>query len=99
MHVKHSFRTTDFPIFVTGQPTKSMSTDEFAALGAENVVFVRTITGMELSAFVPEANITDPYVELHMIMSADGSPVLVTDNDEAIHEWLEDKDVSLVQWH
>lgn len=98
MHVKHSFKTTDFPAVVS-QPAKTMSIDEFAALGAEDVVFIRPITGLELTSFVPEANITDPYVELHMIMSADGSPVLVTDNSEAIYEWLEDKDISLVQRH
>lgn len=99
MHVKHNYRTTDFPIHVEPQPAKSMTIDEFAALGVEDVVFVRAITGLELAAFVPEANISDPYVELQLIMSADGSPVLVTDNRAVIHEWLEDKDVSLVQWH
>lgn len=83
----------------TGELSRAMSAQEFAALGADSIVFRRPITGAELAAFVPQARIAPDDAVFSMIMAADGAPVLVTDNDEAIAEWLDENEVTLVTRH
>jgi|GEM_PF-138251 len=99
MQDKSFFKTLDFPVPVLNAPLKSMSEEEFAALGAGQVVFLRPATAEELVPFVPQARTMPPDTEFNLIMSADGAPILVTDNDEAVADWLEDNEVTLVQRH
>lgn len=99
MYHRHSFKTESFPAQTVSSPLKAMSEQEFAALGADTVVFLRSISGEHLASFIPEAKTTPEDAQFQMIMSADGALVLVTDNDEAIDSWLEDRDVTLVQRH
>ena len=100
MYDKSNFRAEYFPFPIVSASLKAMSPEEFAALGAETIVFVRPITGTELAHFIPEAQIAPEDAVFQLIMSADGSPVLVTDNDAAITDWLEDRDeITLVRRH
>lgn len=99
MYHRHSFKTENFPVHAFSGPLKAMNEQEFAALGAETVVFVRSISGEHLASFIPEAMTAPEDAQFQMVMSADGAPVMVTDNDEAIDDWLEDRDVTLVQRH
>lgn len=80
-------------------PLKSISAAEFAALGADNVAFVRPISGTELVELVPQAEIEPEDAMVHLLMSGDGTPLLVTDSLDAVDDWLEDKPVSLVSLH
>jgi len=99
MQNRIGYKTQDFPFHAIPQPVKTMSAQEFAALGADSAVFAREITGDQLSQFIPEAEGAPEDGIFQMIMSADGSPVLVTDNDAAVYEWLEHNDIVLVQRH
>lgn len=99
MYEKLNYKTTEFPHNALLQPLSAISKEEFAALGADRVVFARPISGVELARFIPEAlNVPEDAV-FQMVMSADGSPALVTDNAGALFDWLEDNDVTLVQRH
>lgn len=78
---------------------KALSAAEFAALGAEHVVFIRRIGGDELARIFPDIADVSALDELNLLMAADGSPVLVTDSDAALSDWLSDHDVGLATVH
>lgn len=99
MHDKHGSKTETFPLPLLSDAMKDMSDKEFAALGAEKIVFKRRISAEALSKFVPQAVDMPQDLKFLLLMSADGSPVLVTDSDEAIANWLEEHDVALVERH
>ncbi len=86
---------------ITGQahPLRNLSEDEFAALGGENMVFVRSISARELALFLPEAKSMPGDVQFQMIMAANGAPVLVSDSQTALLDWFEQNDFDQVQRH
>ncbi len=80
-------------------PLKKLSDVEFAALGGDKMVFVRSISARQLARFLPEAASMPADVLFQMIMAADGAPVLIADNPGAVSDWLDENPVSLVQLH
>ena len=99
MQDKISYKTQDFPFPALSLPLKAMSAEEFAELGANSAMFLRQITGEHLASFIPEATGAPEDGIFQMIMSASGAPILVTDSTDAVHAWLEDNDITLVQRH
>lgn len=77
---------------------KLLSAAEFAALGGDAVAFVRAISGQELDAIVAEADFEADQT-YQLVMSADGTPLLVTDTTDSVVEWLDDKNLGLVAVH
>jgi hypothetical protein len=88
-----------FPQLVTNQTLKSITTQEFADLGAEAIVYAQQISAAELKLLFADAMSEVPEGNLTLLMSAAGVPLLVTDNDQAIGDWLEQHEVTLVQRH
>lgn len=80
-------------------PLKELSAREFAALGGSDVVFVRSISAGELARFVPEAAMAPEEFQFQMIMSAEGAPLMVSDNVQAVHDWLGEHPVSIALRH
>ena len=80
-------------------PLRYLSADEFAALGGDNTVFVRTISAKQLAEFLPEAKSMPDDVQFQLIMGADGAPILITDSQTALADWFENNDFSQVQRH
>lgn len=80
-------------------PLKALSALEFAALGADRMVFVRTISADLLASFVPEASSMPEDMIFQLIMGADGSPLLVADNSQAVSDWLSEAEVVQVLRH
>jgi hypothetical protein len=78
-------------------PLKHLTEAQFMALGGNAVVFVRPIRGEKLSQFL-QTDVADDE-ELQLVMSGDGSPLLVADSQEAVAEWLADKNYGLVAVH
>ncbi|WDR07135.1 DUF1150 family protein [Devosia rhodophyticola] len=79
-------------------PLKMLTAAEFAALGGDAVAFVRAISGHELDMIVQDVDfIADELYQL--VMSADGTPLLVTDTEDSVAEWLDDKNLGLVSVH
>lgn len=96
---KISLMAEHFPQLLANNALKSISTEDFAALGADRIVFARALTGEKLGELFPEAAAAVPNDSFNLLMTAGGVPVLVTDSDEAIADWLEQHEVTLVQRH
>ncbi len=79
-------------------PLKTLTPAQFAALGGTAVVFVRSIGGEALSRMV-RSNEIDEAGSYQLVMSADGSPLFVTDTADSVTEWLSDKNFGLVTLH
>jgi hypothetical protein len=79
-------------------PLKSLTRAQFAALGGSAVAYVRPISGSILSTMITDAQF-DQDMEYHLLMSADGTPLLVTDTEDAVVDWLGDKNLGLATLH
>ncbi len=84
---------------VFDNPLRHLTAAQFMALGGNAVVYVRAITGEKLSEFMSDVEDEDAQQEFHMVVSADGSPLLVADSQEAVAEWLADKNFGIVALH
>jgi hypothetical protein len=79
-------------------PLRDLTPAEFMALGGKAVVFIRPISGERLSHMMAEADVEDGQ-DYHLVVSADGSPLMVADSREAVAEWLSDKTFGIVTLH
>jgi hypothetical protein len=83
---------------VFDNPLRHLTPAQFMALGGNAVVYVRPIKGKKLAEMMTEPDFTDDE-EFQLVVSADGSPLLVADSDEAVEEWLSDKNFGIVALH
>jgi hypothetical protein len=79
-------------------PLKSLTAAQFMALGGNAIVYIRPIKGAALSELMDEVQVDDEQ-EFQLVVSADGSPLLVADSEESVAEWLSDKDLGIVALH
>jgi hypothetical protein len=79
-------------------PLKGLTPAEFMALGGNAVVYVRPIKGDQLAEFLDRSDFENDKI-FQMVVSADGSPLLVTDSTESVAEWLSDKNLGVVTVH
>ena len=84
---------------VFDNPLRHLTPAQFMALGGNAVVYVRPIKGDKLSAFMTDIGDEDAASEYHIVVSADGSPLLVADSEEAVDEWLSDRNLGIVALH
>ena len=93
-------KRNELPDHVTSvrHPLRSLTAAEFAALGGSAVAYVRAISGEALGEMIEDAefNAEETY---QLVMSADGTPLLVTDSREAVAEWFGDKNMGVVSLH
>ena len=87
-------RNTENQTETLGHPLKSLTRAQFAALGGSAVAYVRPVAGDVLSAMIEEAQFNDDEV-YQLVMSADGTPLLVTDTEDAVSEWLGDRNLGI----
>ncbi len=80
-------------------PLRHLTPAQFMALGGNAVVYVRSIKGTKLSEMMSEEAFEDVGEDFQMVVSADGSPLLVADSEEAVEEWLADKNFGIVALH
>lgn len=80
-------------------PLRHLTSAQFAALGGNAVVYIRAIRGSRLADFVDDVEEGDADEEFHLVVSADGSPLLVAESHEAVAEWLLDKNLGVVSLH
>lgn len=79
-------------------PLRGLTPAQFMALGGDAVVYVRPVNGQTLSSMISDAEFD--HNELYqLVMSADGTPLLVTDTEDAVTEWLGDKNLGLATVH
>lgn len=79
-------------------PLRHLTPAQFMALGGNAVVYVKAIKGKKLSQMMDEPDFSDDE-DLQIVVSADGSPLLVADSEEAVEEWLSDKNFGIVALH
>jgi len=78
-------------------PLRNLTEAQFMALGGNAVVFVRPIRGEALQKFL-SADVSDGD-ELQLVMSGDGQPLFVADSEDAVIDWLSDKNYGVVALH
>lgn len=83
---------------VFDNPLRHLTPAQFMALGGNAVVYVRPIKGKTLSQMMAEPDFSDDE-DFHIVVSADGSPLLVADSEEAVADWLSDKNYGIVALH
>ena len=79
-------------------PLKSLTRAQFAALGGDAVAYVRPVRGEVLSTMIHDAEF-EAEADYQLVMSADGTPLLVTDTEDAVVDWLGDKNLGLATLH
>lgn len=90
---------TDVELGVSGEPLRTLTAAQFAALGAGDVVFWKQMNAGELAEFIPQAALAPSDQQLELLMSADGAPVLIADSREAVMDWIDGHEVRLATLH
>jgi len=83
-------------------PLRHLTPAEFMALGGNAVVYVKSIKGARLSEMMSEiedGGEDDAEMDYQIVVSADGQPLLVADSEEAVADWLSDKNFGIVALH
>ena len=68
------------------------------ALGGNAVVYVKPISAAKLSQFMDDDELTGAQ-DYQIVVAADGSPLLVADSEEAVEEWLADRNYGIAALH
>jgi hypothetical protein len=79
-------------------PLRHLTPAQFMALGSNAVVYVKAIKGDQLAELMREPQF-EGEADFHLVVSADGSPLMVGDTQQAVAEWLSDKDYGIVALH
>ena len=79
-------------------PLRHLTPAQFMALGGNAVVYVKSIKGEKLAELMAEPDFENDEV-FQLVVSADGSPLLVADTAQAVAEWLADKNYGIVALH
>lgn len=90
---------TDAPLGRAAEPLKILTADQFAALGAGDIVFWRQMNAGDLAEFVPQASMAPAEQMLELLVSADGVPVLIADSRDAIQDWIDGHEVGVATLH
>ncbi|HHY50461.1 MAG TPA: DUF1150 family protein [Alphaproteobacteria bacterium] len=79
-------------------PLRHLTPAQFMALGGNAVVYVKPIGGAQLAQMMGQPDLAQDE-EFHLVVSADGSPLLIADSAESAAEWLSDKNYGIVTLH
>lgn len=91
-------KSNDLPGEGAVHPLKALTPAEFMALGGKAVVYVKPMTGAAIGKMTGNSEF-EREGELQLVVSADGSPLLIADSEDAVVEWLSDKDFGIVALH
>jgi hypothetical protein len=79
-------------------PLRDLSAEQFQALGGNAVVYVKHVKGDQLGNVLPGSGLAVDE-EYHIVVSADGSPLMIGDSEEAVDEWLQGQPFGIVTLH
>ena len=94
----HEKRNDEANVGTAIHPLKELTRAQFAALGGNAVAYMRPVSGDVLSAMIADAEF-DAQETYQLLMSADGTPLLVTDTEDAVTDWLGDNNLGLATLH
>jgi hypothetical protein len=80
-------------------PLKHLTPAQFMALGGNAVVYVRPISGEALAKMMVDGEPMEPEAEFQLVVSADGSPLMVGDTADAVADWLAERNYGVVSLH
>jgi hypothetical protein len=84
---------------VLDNPLRHLTAAQFMALGGNAVIYIRSIKGKKLSEFMDDVADEAADEEFQLVVSADGQPLLVADSQDAVNDWLSDKNFGIVALH
>ena len=79
-------------------PLRNLTPAQFMALGGNAVVYVKPIAGTQLAEMMGQPDLAEED-EFQLVVSADGSPLLIADSETSVAEWLSDKNYGIVALH
>lgn len=91
-------KRNEFDAADAANPLKSLTRAQFAALGGDAVAYIKPVSGVILSGMISDAEF-DAGTQYQLVMSADGTPLMVADTAEAVTEWLGDQSIGLATLH
>ena len=80
-------------------PLKQLTPAQFMALGGNAVVYVRPISGAALAGMMIDGDDLESDGQFQLVVSADGSPLMVGDSTEAVADWLAERSYGVVSLH
>jgi hypothetical protein len=80
-------------------PLRHLTPAQFMALGGNAVVYVRSIKGEKLNEMMGQLDDEEFEHDFQIVVSANGEPLLVADSEEAVEEWLSDKNLGIAALH
>jgi hypothetical protein len=80
-------------------PLRHLTAAQFMALGGNAVVYIRSIKGKKLGEFMDDVTDEAADEDFQLVVSADGQPLLVADTEDAVNDWLSDKNFGIVALH
>jgi hypothetical protein len=83
---------------ILDNPLRNLSAEQFQALGGNAVVYVKHVKGDALGNVLP-GNGLEVDEEYHIVVSADGQPLMIGDSEEAVEEWLQGQPFGIVTLH
>ena len=82
----------------SANPLKDMTRAQFAALGGDAVAYVKPVSGTMLTDLIEDAQF-DAMTLYQLVMSADGTPLMVADTKDAVADWLGDQNIGVATLH
>jgi hypothetical protein len=79
-------------------PLRNLTEEQFMALGGNAVVYVKHVKGDAITSLTPNTDIVEEE-DYHIVVSADGQPLMVADTTEAVSDWLADRNFGVVTLH
>jgi hypothetical protein len=79
-------------------PLRNLTEEQFMALGGNAVVYVKHVKGDTLNSITSGVELAEGE-EYHLVVSADGQPLMVADTEEAVTDWLADRNFGVVTLH
>jgi hypothetical protein len=83
---------------IIDNPLRNLSPEQFQALGGNAVVYVKHIKGEALGNVLPGTGLSESE-DYHLVVSADGQPLMIGDSEEAVAEWLQGQPFGIVTLH
>lgn len=93
-------RNTGLKLVQTGEfSSHEFTTQELAALGGGQVAYVKPMLSDDVNRIYPNAPTLEPGMKLFALLSADGSPILLTDSKDAAIAGAWEHELATVSLH
>jgi len=88
-----------FEVFLSAGHEPVMTDEEFADLGAGEWAYIKTLTSEEAQIAFPSVNDLPNGVDLFALLAADGTPLVLTDDEGTAISHAMGDDLELAQLH